>query len=177
MADVMTVDEICDLVDNHLSYKEGWTIDAYNYGTYAHITYTARVDNSSPANVDPRSWVITDGGWDIRPGTKEQVMRAMLDGLVKAETHETREFLRFDGVAPFHPHRADGDRLYETGKTSEHVTKTKPASDPFEVVGSLSYDPGTDSLYKGTETIPVIDWGEDDTMGNTYPELDMRDEY
>lgn len=59
--------------------------------------------------------------WDL-PVTSSQfrdegdLLRSVFDVLMSIETHESREFFRVKSnnyAAPFHPHREDGNKLWE----------------------------------------------------------------
>lgn len=118
----MDVHEITDMVNTRrFRYKKDWTFSAYparsakaDHREVARVSWEAWVDNSSPRHVDPRERVIASGQFEVAPGTEREVQDQILAGIIEAEHHELREFVRFDGFAPYHPHRADGDRRWET---------------------------------------------------------------
>lgn len=114
--ELMSLKDIVDLVNNHLTYKDGWEIQAYvDSWDYDKVIVSCefRPENSTPRSKDPRSWVIADGMFEVHPGTRERVQEAILAGLMGIEAHEVCEFVRFDGHAPFHPHRYDGQEAYK----------------------------------------------------------------
>lgn len=106
-------------VAESMTYKPGWDIHVGEEwpGTGEMRVYVEwRADNSSPRDVDDRTWVMADQSAVIRVdmvSSVEDLQRLLLQVFLDAETHEAREFLRFDGWAPFHPHRYDGDRAYQ----------------------------------------------------------------
>lgn len=118
----MDVYEISDLVNTRgMTYKDGWRFRAYpaysrqaDHREVVRVNWEADVDNSSPAYVDPRPRVLASGTFEVTPGDRTSVEDQILAGVIEAEMHETREFLRFGGFAPYHPHRADGDRRWAT---------------------------------------------------------------
>jgi hypothetical protein len=106
-----TTEAIAEL--QRVTYKPGWTFRFEDYGTgTVTVFYECWVDNSTPRHIDPRPQVLTDGAMllhvqDVR--SAPELHRLFLDKIhEEAELHETREFYRVDGVAPFHPHRIDG---------------------------------------------------------------------
>lgn len=115
----MDVQEVVDLVNRRLTYKDGWQFDARvresrraDHQLVAHVEWQAVVDNSSPRRVDPRPRVIATGEFDVTPGPKEKVEDQIITGIREGEDHELREFFRIDGFAPYHPHRDDGDQRW-----------------------------------------------------------------
>jgi len=114
----MRAEQVVDLVNTTMTYKPGWdfraTVNPYDAGRVT-ITYEFWADNSSPRYLDDRPRVIADGAFDVMAEGHDwtNVQRQILEGIIgDAETHESREFLRFNGEAPFHPHRSDGVALY-----------------------------------------------------------------
>lgn len=120
----MDMRDALDLVRNRLTYKEGWTWTARRDGNWVGydwspsetqmvITFDYLVTNSSPRDRDPRPQVIGDRLITVDvSGTEDDVLAQILKSVCDIETHETREFLRVDGEAPFHPHRYQGQNLF-----------------------------------------------------------------
>lgn len=115
----MDVPEIVNMVRFELAYKDGWSFDARpevsyraNYPQVVKVNWRAMVPNSSPRSVDPRPMVIATGDFTVFPGPRDAVEDQILAGIKYGEDHEIREFVRFNGFAPYHPHRPDGENRW-----------------------------------------------------------------
>lgn len=101
-------------------YKEGWElIPSQVWGTNAvDIRIECWVDNSNTFAPNPKT--LAGGSFSIdldRIGEydHQRFHRIVLNNLIRWETHEAREFYQVGPrrVAPFHPHRADGELLWQ----------------------------------------------------------------
>lgn len=109
---------------NQLSYKPGYRFEAHDYCHRFEDTIcltihcptwsTDRKDAQKEyqgAELDLRTKFLIQVGEFT---SQEELFRAVLDQIIKLETHEAREFLRVGDTkwAPFHPHKAEGQRLF-----------------------------------------------------------------
>lgn len=119
----MRVDSAVQLI-NSLVYKPGWTFMANSHtnrfeGTVkVLVTYPALNSDREDAP-DYNSPIEPDGARASFPIIVSDlddtgIYRAILDIIVKIETHEAREFLRVEPTmwAPFHPHRIEGMKRF-----------------------------------------------------------------
>jgi hypothetical protein len=95
-----------------MSYMDGMIILSYELRTYDSSVVTRSGQYTEPAHLAPATDVV-----DVRDLTADELLRKIVDRIQFINEHETREFVRTfrDGrwVAPFHPHNADGRRLWE----------------------------------------------------------------
>lgn len=96
-----------------VTYKD-WTVH-FTYGVPGAIAVRAEfwAENSTPRDLDPRPRVIGEHAGRLYVAditTVDELHRRVLDWLHDVpELHETREFYKVDGRAPFHPHTIDGE--------------------------------------------------------------------
>jgi hypothetical protein len=119
LTDIMSVSDIEAYVNEHLTYRKGWKFSAQDRESYVSVFVEFWADNSTPFGVeDMRERVIGEHRFDLFSGTREHVQCEILAHVMSIEAHEATEFLRFDGFAPFHPHRADGRERYSDAQNS-----------------------------------------------------------
>lgn len=120
--------ERCAETVNSLAYRPGWTIVAqvvpeefrdsvggdvivmFDVDTVDTNRECARDGYSTPKHLEVPS-VISSEIFD----SPNEVYGMILAQIMDLEMHETREFLRVksdDYAAPFHPHRAEGNKLF-----------------------------------------------------------------
>lgn len=108
--------EVIDLVNMQLTYKPGWYFYAtaeYSSADAVRVYYEAEVVNSSPRSRDPRGMVTASGSFIVHANqSRDEVLLGVYQGLMAAESHEAREFLRVSGEAPFHPHVEERERRF-----------------------------------------------------------------
>lgn len=123
-----TTDALAELAK--VAYK-GWDLryraDTLTPDGMIEVAVEYRVDNSSPREDDPRDWVIASSGFELPANEASgpyELHRMMLDRLHGiTELHESAEFYRVDGWAPFRPHRVDGHERYS--RTARVATPPK----------------------------------------------------
>lgn len=115
----MKIHEAITAIDG-ICYKPGWKLTAHDHTRRFEDTVLVRVDYHAfntnqdqarqgfPEEIDTYATfpVMIRAGW-----TEDDLYKAIIDGLIEIETHETREFFRIpaeDWRAPFHPHRQEG---------------------------------------------------------------------
>jgi hypothetical protein len=132
----LTVEEAVAFIRDRVSYKRGWLLTPFgDYDARAVVVgYVYRADDSD----DPTRTTSVEGAIHLTfPDgriTQRTILERLAAGLVSAETHEVREFLKVDQVAPYHPHRDDlspddGQRQWRHG----------PAAVVGRMVGGLGY--------------------------------------
>lgn len=92
-------------------------------------------DSSSYPGYEKKS--IATAHFVVRLGevhTPQELLRIVMDNLCLMAIHEEREFTRFGPtwLAPFHPHRPDGQKLWVA--TSPKSILTQAAADPIITV-------------------------------------------
>ncbi|MFF1676096.1 hypothetical protein ACFVYG_08695 [Streptomyces sp. NPDC058256] len=118
----MEAQQVVDLI-NEVSFRPGWEFDASvladgaPYVIVKAFVETVNSDRDNALNGYPEEIVLGPeaiinadhymGQGDLYAG--------MFQWLIELETHECREFFRVgkDKQAPFHPHRADGQRAWD----------------------------------------------------------------
>lgn len=118
-----------------IHYKPDWTLTAFQPwyaegsrgGSRMQIELRCIVPNSSNW---PRYQGLSQAGgvFEIdldRIHTEDEFYRVVLNNIIAWETHEAREFFRIGSgyYAPFHPHRPDGNHLWDSG-SSTHPAQT-----------------------------------------------------
>jgi hypothetical protein len=123
----MNVQDAVNLV-NKTTFRPGWRISArpyYGYYSYLNaIELDFEIDTVDTSRVDDAGRytqkMTQRGGTEFAVANLDGLglLRGILDWVhAKYDEHEDREFLRVkqdDGswLAPFHPHRSDGDRAW-----------------------------------------------------------------
>jgi hypothetical protein len=96
-----------------VDYK-GWML-VFEEGAPGMVTVRCEfwADNSTPRHLDERDRVIAESSFGLRVNDVDDVFELhhrCLEALIRnAETHESREFYKVNGRAPFHPHTIDGE--------------------------------------------------------------------
>jgi hypothetical protein len=100
-------------------YKRDWELTPSRvWGTNGmDISIDCWVDNSNPTAPNPKTLAGAPFSIDldkINEYDHQRFYRIVLNNLIAWEIHEAREFFRVGPrrIAPFHPHRADGDALW-----------------------------------------------------------------
>lgn len=102
-----------------LCYKPGWSFVASDHSKRfegsikVRITYPARNSDRSQAREGYPTEITTYAEFAMMVGDImeiNQLLRRLINAILKIEEHESREFLRVRGTysAPFHPHTIEG---------------------------------------------------------------------
>lgn len=105
--------EEADAILKTITYKPGWKFmwakaadgDSVSVG----VQYVA--PNSTPGSSRYQSEATVMASFSVPLASMSdpvQFTQAVFAGFALSEMHEAREFFRVGGVAPFHPHRIDG---------------------------------------------------------------------
>lgn len=124
----MNKNDVAELL-NSLSYRPGWTFGAvpmaeWEAGYYRADLWlkmscrTVNTDQNCAREGYPEEKTLD---WEIpvevsKFSDTDELLRAIFDMLMDVELHESREFFRVksqDYAAPFHPHRPEGEALWE----------------------------------------------------------------
>lgn len=152
-------------IARRVTYKPGFRLtfdlDQYGYtfgggaGIVMRTGFEAPESGQHPNTGYPRKSSAV-GQYVIRvyPGmTEQRLLREIFDRLIEVETHETREFFKVNGFAPFHPHREDGDDRYAGAEIPFPEPQPYPA-DETAVFDDQSFRDLINSLnaYRGTRS-------------------------
>jgi hypothetical protein len=128
--------EAVRFLNNDVAWEPGVTVQAapalpFKTGISVQITMavidssSVREDGTYPSDAETE----LQSGFSLLPyeyETREKLLYRMIREIAKMHEHDTREFTRVRDesgrwVAPFHPHREDGDELWNHGgrKTKE----------------------------------------------------------
>lgn len=103
------------MINNELCYKPGYQVQARpNYRGMVDVNIDLYTHDSGTPGYRER--ILAGGSYEIDcSGSRLEVMKRLLDKFMEIEEHEWREFLRDKRtfVAPFHPHRYDGNARWE----------------------------------------------------------------
>lgn len=109
---MLDVHEVVDLVNHELEYKPDWKIRAsvchWGLNQVDVEVEVQTIDSTDWGRRGMRRDQPLVASFHVEPGPRSAVEDQLMRGLVDIETHEAREFLRFNKHAPFHPHRTDG---------------------------------------------------------------------
>ena len=119
----MYASDAARFLNNEIILKPGWRIQATPYDRFGTVVIEAEVitNNFDRENAPDYSDLIRAGGsFEISTeGSKAEVLKRLIGEFVKIEEHEWREAARIkpsrpygDYVAPFHPHRPEGQALW-----------------------------------------------------------------
>lgn len=119
----MDVESACDLI-NGMIYKPEWKIEAEDFTKRFEdtirvtITYPAIDTDKDKAKDGYQVLITTYARFPVIVGdcdTDVLLYRRVIDAILEIDAHEAREALRTSAfIAPFHPHRIDGMRNWET---------------------------------------------------------------
>jgi hypothetical protein len=123
---------------NGLALKPGWTIRAQGGGySTVHLAISFAKMNSSevyaPGYRVPLPDVPLQRSIVVTPSmSKAEIVADVLRLCLETETHEWCEFTRYQDesgrwVAPFHPHRTDGQRNWLTGRAQPRLAASLAA--------------------------------------------------
>lgn len=119
---MITAEEAVRIVNEEMTYKPGWKLNAtiewpdMFFGESDRFTFEAVIEtvNTSDPELKQEITIAPGGSVVIKPEwTRDDFVRAIFETVMRIELHESREFFRVGGRAPFHPHRVDGNQLYE----------------------------------------------------------------
>ena len=109
---MISIRQIKEIVERELSYKPGCVLEVIvderdRDPRSARLSIGFLVDDST----DTGEKIRVDHSYTLLAGAlrdREDVIRWVLDKLDEAEHHETREWFKVNGSAPFHPHKEEG---------------------------------------------------------------------
>ncbi len=93
-----------------LSYKPGWSFKIGGPGNRSLCVFATTPNSLHPATPRTTQHMLE---MPAAPCTVAGFLRWLLGRLALVEAHETAEFLRLDGFAPFWPHHQDEGSPYE----------------------------------------------------------------
>lgn len=119
---MITAHEAVRMINEEVTYKPNWKISAEidlfdlifsGDDRFTLIVSFDTVDSSDPElkrEISPElpATIFIEEAWD-----KDALMRAVFNAVWTIEEHEAREFFRVGKSAPLHPHRVDGNDLWE----------------------------------------------------------------
>lgn len=112
----MDTAEVASIV-NDLDFFPGWRFNTEIFGNTVYVSIAYPSFETTPGSrYHQADTFYTD--WPINPAehdNRDSVMRAILGFIGQINEHESREALRDKSrelVAPFHPHRWDGNMLW-----------------------------------------------------------------
>ncbi|QIG76188.1 ribosome modulation factor-like domain-containing protein [Rhizobium phage RHph_I4] len=175
----MTNEEIIKIV-SQITYKPGWKIlfgidgeGSSNPRAYAQIS----VDATTEASLDAASRDGTRTPWKgskryVSPYMCRQEIVGMCFGLIQdAESHEMREWFRYQGASIYNPH-IDPDVLVSVArkKSSFNVRENAMTLEEPPVANTAAYDPKLRAYMEGVQA----DLEGKTAQDNPYHTADLR---
>lgn len=127
---MMQVDEIMAFLRT-VTYKKGWRLKIDAYGSWIHAQWVWAAEDSTGRKWEGKREVYGMAAHLRGNMSKEEIMNHLLRAADDCEQHETREFLKAEGVAIFYPHNEWHDSLWAAADAKKRQWAHKPEAEPI----------------------------------------------